>query len=366
MTKPLSAMISLPDMRCDIVERVAINRCEIVFVHGLGVTLAFNKRKEEPLFLISRRSRVTSLESTRMLNAWPLLIHCLKHEQPDVLLSNLDYNNIVAIWTKCLAGVKAAVITGEHNVSSSEPSSSPSWQHRILPLLYRMFSRFADGVLAVSKGVADDMTAQCEISRESASVIYSPIAIDRRGYRHSCTHCWRAGKDASLFARVGNRVPQNIFRLLICAFPVLSNRHRARLAITGNGPLWRNLCELECRLGAGGAVDLIDYRKNPHPRLKQAAADVLPSRIEGLGNALVDAISRYTPILSMDYPFGPSRILANADYRLLMSMDDSESMAGAMAITLIGRRRRDLLMRRASEFSAEAISRKYLSYSKLQ
>lgn len=361
MIKPLSIMIYLPNMHCGGVERVALNLCQSLLALGLNVTLALNEKKGELLSQVPRGATIISLDSTRTLDALPRLIHCLKREQPDVLLSGLGHNNIVAIWAKCLAGVKTAVVIGQHNALSSESSSSPSWQHRILPLLYRIFSRFADGILAVSKGVADDMAAQCGIPREKISVIYNPVVTSRSGDSGSCTHSWLADKDVPVFVGIGRLVLQKNFQLLIRAFATLSNRYRARLIIIGDGPLRQELKGLACRLGVADAVDLIGYRQDPYPYFEHAAAVVLPSRFEGFGNVLVESMSCGTPVISTDCPFGPSEILANGDYGLLVPIDDPGSMADAMALTLTRPRQSELLMRRASEFSTEAISRQYLT-----
>lgn len=359
MIKPLSIMIYLPNIRCGGAERVAINLCQHLLSQGLDVTLVLNKKKGELLSQIPRAARILSLYSARTLGALPRLMHCLKRERPDILLSSLGHNNIIAIWAKCLAGVKTAVIICQHNALSSESLSDRSWQHKILPLLYRIFSRFADGVLAVSKGVAGDMAAQCGIPRDRISVIHNPIVTNSRVTGHSCTHDWLADKDVPVFVGIGRLVPQKNFQLLIRAFATLSNRQRARLIIIGDGPLRRELQGLACLLGVADDVDLIGYRESPYLFLEQAAAVVLPSRFEGFGNVLGEAMSRGTPVISTDCPFGPSEILADGHYGLLVPMDDPASMADAMALTLTRPRQSAVLMRRASEFSPEAIGRQY-------
>lgn len=361
MIKPLSIMIYLPNMRCGGVERVAINLCHYMLAQGLDVALVLNEMKGELLSQVPRAVRIISLDSARTLGALPGLIHCLKREQPDIVLSSLGHNNIIAIWAKCLAGVKTAVIIGQHNALSSESLSSRSWQHRILPLLYRAFSRFADGVLAVSKGVADDMATRCGISRERISVIYNPIVTSSRVAGHSPTHDWLDDKNVPVFIGIGRLVPQKNFQLLIRAFAKLSSRQRARLIIIGDGPLRRELHSLACLLGVADDVDLIGYRESPYAYLEQAAAVVLPSRFEGFGNVLVEAMSCGTPVISTDCPFGPSEILEDGQYGLLVPMDDPASMADAMASTLTRPRQSAALMRRASEFSPEAIGRQYLA-----
>lgn len=361
MIRPFSIMIYLPNMRCGGVERVAINLCHYLLAQQLNVTLVLNEKKGELLSQIPGAVKIISLNSPRTLGALPGLVRCLKREQPHILLSSLGHNNIVAIWAKFLAGVKTAVIIGQHNALSSESSSSKSWQHRILPLLYRIFGRSADGILAVSKGVADDMAAQCGISRDRISVIYNPIATNSRVASHACTHDWLVDKDVPVFVGIGRLVPQKNFQLLIRAFATLSNRQRARLIVIGDGPLRRELQALACLLGVADDVDLIGFCESPYPYLEQASAVVLPSRFEGFGNVLVEAMSRGTPVISTDCPFGPSEILADGRYGLLVPTDDPASMAEAMASTLARPRQSASLMRRAADFSTEAIGRQYMT-----
>lgn len=205
------------------------------------------------------------------------------------------------------------------------------------------------------------MAAQCGISRERISVIYNPINTASWTGGDSCTRAWLTDKEVPIFVGIGRLVPQKNFQLLIRAFARLSNRQRARLIIIGDGPLRSELQGLACRLGIAGDVHLIGYRANPAPYFEQAAAVVLASRFEGFGNVLVEAMSRGTPVISTDCPFGPSEILADGRYGLLVPTDDPAAMADAMAITLTRPRQSALLMRRAAEFSPDAICAQYLA-----
>ena len=107
----------------------------------------------------------------------------LRRERPDILLSNLGHNNIVAIWAAALARVPTRVIASYHSVFSVETSPKARWQYRILPLLSRLFLDRAHGIVAVSKGVADELAAHDGLARDRITVIYNPVVshdFDRR------------------------------------------------------------------------------------------------------------------------------------------------------------------------------------------
>jgi glycosyltransferase involved in cell wall biosynthesis len=67
-----------------------------------------------------------------------------------------------------------------------------------------------------------------------------------------------------------------------------------------------------------------------------AAADcfVLSSRFEGSPNALVEAMSTGTPVVSTDCPYGPQEILDNGAIAPLVAVDDPGALAQAINVEL--------------------------------
>lgn len=75
---------------------------------------------------------------------------------------------------------------------------------------------------------------------------------------------------------------------------------------------------------------------------------------------LVEALACGTPVVSTDCPSGPNEILDGGRYGRLVPVGDVEAMAAAVLATLDDPPPRDLLLRRAQEFSIDRCADAYL------
>lgn len=111
---------------------------------------------------------------------------------------------------------------------------------------------------------------------------------------------------------------QKGFDILLAAFALVrAQRPAARLLLIGAGPEEASLREraAELRLSvddAGSVADVIlpGMRPNPLRYLKVGRVFVMPSRYEGLPNALIESLAAGVPVLASDCFWGPRSILS--------------------------------------------------------
>src|SRR4051812_39484552 len=93
------------------------------------------------------------------------LTRYLRREQPEVLLSTSYLSNVVALWARALAGVQTRVVVRVSNHLSHScfhtPTPTRSWQLWSA----RRFYPWADALIAVSKGVAEDVIQNTLVPR---------------------------------------------------------------------------------------------------------------------------------------------------------------------------------------------------------
>ena len=143
---------------------------------------------------------------------------------------------------------------------------------------------------------------------------------------------------------VGRLHSQKGLDTLLHAFAVLRRQldHRVTLRIVGAGPLGDTLVALADRLGISAAVDFVGQRDDVVRELDGADVFVLPSRAEGLSNALLEAMAAGIPPIVSDIP-GNRDVVEDGRTGLVVAVDDVAALASALARVLTDERLRSAL-----------------------
>lgn len=302
----------------------------------------------------------------------PSLVSYLEQRRPHVLISADTYCNLVAIWARRLAGTATKVIVSERNALSVQlrrPERRNAWRWRHAPPLIGALYPRADGIVAVSQGVGDDLSALCGIPRSAISTIYNPVhsgaALDRQA-QEAPAHPWLQPGQPPVVLGVGRLVKPKDFGTLIRAFAAVRGERPARLLILGaeqeKGERAR-LLMLARTLGVADDVQLPGHVDNPYAYYRRAAVFVLSSYREGLGNVLIEALSCGCPVVSTDCPYGPAEILDGNRFGRLVPVGDWQAMAQAISSTLDFPPDAARLRARGATFGVERAASAYLALS---
>ncbi len=109
---------------------------------------------------------------------------------------------------------------------------------------------------------------------------------------------------------------------------------QAQLIIMGNGPLQSQLERLAVALGIAESVEFAGLQSNVSAQLQQGELAVLPSRIEGMPNALLEAMACGLPCVATRVS-GSEDIIQHEVNGLLVESEDYQSMAQAL-LRLLG------------------------------
>jgi glycosyltransferase involved in cell wall biosynthesis len=357
--RPLVA-IYLPDLSGGGAERVSVSLAPVFAESGFSTVLLLDRRQGELLHDISYPVEVDCLDAKRPLAALPRLVRYLKTRRPDVLVSNTEHMNIIAIWARALARVQTKIIVCQHN-ALSEQTKRRNWRYRILPFLYRAFLPLADGIVAVSNGVAADMGRICRTPRRHIDVIYNGVISNdfRTTSRISSSIAGTEPKVPFVLA-VGRLVPQKDYSTLLRAFAEVCRKCDVNLIILGEGPEREELMRLAVMLGIAHRIALPGFIANPFDYMRAASALVLSSRFEGFGNVLAEALACGTPVVSTDCRFGPSEILDNGRYGQLVPVGDSAALASAIVFAMDKPLPKATLQKRGAEFTVARCASAYM------
>ena len=211
----------------------------------------------------------------------------------------------------------------------------------------------ASGIVAVSQGVADFISATLDLPKDMIDTIYNPACMPdiAEQARVMPDHPWFRDDGSPIVIGVGWLNSQKDFPTLIRAFRLVRAQRPCRLLILGEGPMRHELEDLVIALDLEGQVSLPGWMFNPFAFMARAALFVLSSRYEGFGNVLVEAMACGCPAVSTNCPAGPSEILEDPD--LLAPVGDPDALADIMLRALARPVDRETLRAKAKRFSLD-------------
>jgi glycosyltransferase involved in cell wall biosynthesis len=318
----------LPSVRGGGAQRVIVNLIQGIVRRGEPVDLALAMADGVFLDHLPPEVRVVDLGGRRLLGGFLPLARYLRRERPRVLISSMSHANLLALWAARLAGGATPVMVTVHNTMSESAGAGWGLEQRLL----RTFYPWADWIVAVSRGAADDLARTTGLPRERVEVIYNPVitpAILAQAGR-APDHPWYGPGQPPVVLGVGRLTRQKDFFTLVRAFAELRRRRPARLIILGEGEDRPGLEALIAELGVGGDVALPGFRDDAPAYMARSALFVLSSAWEGLPTVLIEAMAAGTAVVSTDCPSGPREILQGGRLGALVPVGDAPALAGAM------------------------------------
>ena len=210
----------------------------------------------------------------------------------------------------------------------------------------------ANGLLAVSSGLADDLTA---LGADRSKITVHRTGLDRTLFRPldraECRAKLGLPADVSVLACVGALIERKGQRFAIQA---LAQVPGAILVLAGAGPEEAKLRDLAAGLSLTERVRFLGAVPHSDLPVVLSAADlfVLPSASEGLANAWVEALACGTPVVTTPIP-GAQELLTDPAYGRMVARD-AAAIAGAVNELLAAPPHRDAVLAGAAGFSWEA------------
>ena len=350
----------MPALRGGGVQRQYINLAREFLRRGLAVDMIL--LETDSAYTDLPAWNLVDLGTRRISASLPALNRALRNLRPDVLISAQTPLNALALISSTMVDKPPRVMVTEHNHLTTASQNTSRLGDRLRPLMVRWLYRRADWIVSVSDGVADDLARAGRIPRERIRVIYNSLDLDeiQRKAAEPVEHLWFKQKDIPVILAVGRMYKQKDYPVLINAFAKLRAKREARLLILGEGEDRAKLEEQVKNLGLTRDVEMPGFVTNPFASMARANLLALSSEWEGFAIVLTEALACGTPVVSTDCPSGPREILADGKYGRLVPVGDADTLAAAMESTLDAPPPRELLLRRAQDFSVEHVADAYL------
>lgn len=331
--------IFLPSLSGGGAERAMLNLAHGLAEYGCAVDLVLAQARGPYLSEVQDSVRIVNLKASRVLTSLPALARYLRREQPEALVSALDFASVVALWARRVAGIPMRVLINEQNTISISARKSVRRRERMVPHLAKRFYAWADHVTGNSRGVAEDLSQVTGLPRERIKVLYNPVVTPevREKARAPFNHPWFEAGQWPVILAVGRLTKQKDFPTLIRAFAQVRQARPARLLILGEGMDRSALEALVNQLGLDDDVAMPGFVENPYPYMRRASLYVLPSRWEGLPTVLIEALYCGPPVIATDCPSGPREILADGEHGVLVPVGDVTALTQAIESGLAGK-----------------------------
>ena len=191
------------------------------------------------------------------------------------------------------------------------------------PRFRRLLYRRADVLTANTAGVMDSLVPlfqarQLALLPNPLPMPVVPAAVGSAGDRQG-------------FVTVARLVPQKGIDVLIRALTQTAGAARNwTLTLVGDGPEREALEQQVQQAGLQERVQFLGFRSDPQTFLLQAGVFVLPSRFEGMPNALLEAMAAGLAVVVTDASPGPLEVVEDGVSGLVVPSDDPFALAEAL------------------------------------
>lgn len=258
----------------------------------------------------------------------------LKSERPDILVSFMAEPNFRAIIAKLGSGIKS--------ILSVRSSPDVEYGSNFTSFLAKILFRFGDAIVFQTH---DAKIWFPEVIRKKSFIIYNPI--DRVFYNT------KLSESRSGIVTVGRIDKFKNHRLLIESFAKIANQVNDNLIIYGSGDVTSLKLYAES-LGIGQRVHLPGQISDVPTFIKSARLFVLSSNVEGMPNALMEAMAIGLPCISTDCPCGGPRMLFPESIReYLVPVGDSDTLSKRMLAVLTDSQKATFLAQECKKASFE-------------
>jgi glycosyltransferase involved in cell wall biosynthesis len=138
---------------------------------------------------------------------------------------------------------------------------------------------------------------------------------------------WDTPPDCPLIAALGRLHVNKAFDVLLDALAAVP---AAYLWLAGEGPLRDALEARAGRLGIADRVRFLGWQEEPRPVIAAADIVAVPSRLEPLGNVILEAWAQGKPVVAAAAA-GPKQLITDGANGVLVGVDDAPALARAIA-----------------------------------
>ena len=343
------------------IERVTLTLIEEFQKRGIECCLALRHANGDFIGEAHALVEVVELAGSGMHRFVPRLSGLIRDFEPTHIVTAMPDVSLLTLVARWRASSSASVIQGVHvtQLRAAYAKSVFGWLKGTLERLIAGFAyRYVDEVVAVSRGIQEELPSEFGVTAGRIWHIHNPVVRESDVVKSNDIP--PSAISALKFVAIGRLSREKGLDVLIRALCRVKGDWR--LDIFGGGPEYDTLAALIDACGLEGHVSLRGHIDNSYAAIDAADWLILPSRVEGFGVVLVEALARGVPAIASDCPHGPREILKDGRFGLLVQPDDVNALGEILCQVVDGRHEfdRDLLRERAMDFSVSRSVERWL------
>jgi glycosyltransferase involved in cell wall biosynthesis len=278
--------------------------------------------------------RVHALGASRVRAAAFRLLRLVWQVKPKLILSGMFHLNFLVLLMRPFFPRGTRVLVRQNGTISATLAFDklPIYTY----LLYRLLYRRADRVICQTQSMANDLAHELGIAVNRMTVLPNPVDVVeiRAAIGLNSAPFTTSGPGPHLIA-VGRHAKEKGFDLLLKAMATVKKEFpQASLLIAGAGPEEASL-KAECHaLRLDEAVCFAGVIDRPWTLFPAATLFVLPSRHEGLPNALLEAAAAGLPIVALPASGGMVNLLRDQSGVWLAPEISADALAASLLAAL--------------------------------
>jgi glycosyltransferase involved in cell wall biosynthesis len=287
----------------------------------------------------------------------------IRRRQPDIILAQDFYASAIVLIAKQYLPEQFKIIGSLHNQYSHFLQTVEHGD--LYAAMIRRYFNQADRIIAVSQGIAQDLSENFGVRPELIAVIPNPVDLDQirtLAEEPITEHCWFS-EELPICLFVGRLSAQKGVEYLLQAMALARPLKKFRCVIIGDGEKRSELEALVKQLKLTEDIAFLGRQSNPFKFMHRATCFVLPSIVEGLPYVILEAMACGCPIIATDCAPGVRELLGESQRGLLVPPKDPTTLAEAMLKILQDAEFRERLSHSGLEFvkrfSAEKVAAEY-------
>lgn len=324
MEKPMAAIFIINSLQNGGAERVVLNQASELAKRNIKVFLiCLNKNvyyKVDPHFcvnILAKEKRgigkLLSIASLcRKLDAGLDLIY--NNYRVVLLTSHLPYSHIICRFSR----YSRKILYVMHNPQYQFRFSRTVLFKAKLKILYSKRK-----LIAVSKGVKNELVEEYGFHSENIKSIYNPVCLEDIYSMLEQQTDYRV-LDTPYILFVGRLTPEKNIPRLIKAYNTETIRENYKLVILGAGELKDEIDKLINELGLQDYIYMPGWEQNVYKWMESAELLVCSSDYESFGMVLAEALVLGTKVVSTNCRYGPGEIMQGSlsNYLSELSVND--------------------------------------------